>query len=362
MDDITEWLSTPPPLKRTSPDTHLNKLPDQKTRRVDLGEYQIPSFLRNQSVEGLETEAKSEVDAPLPFCRHISIPDDNCELETDSSEDESQDCYSFKDFENGKSVLAGIVKRGENLLAKRASYNVSEVMLRHPECLNERRLPEEDCRRFNIDHLNKSPIMAEGVKNICKDVKGDKQDRGNFFSKKLLSPKLSRLFKPEGEKPQTDEQEKSRSKFFVQTPATPNLTRSSYRVRPAGEDRKVLCSDVIESDVKLSRMGKPLTPIFRRHVGQRSDFADGRFSYRDKPRNQDRVEVSRVGHVPPVRSSQAKNSAFNAQAMKETAKRREGISRSNYVSLANLKINGKVKDLTADRERLSESSPVERVI
>ncbi|KAJ0173334.1 hypothetical protein K1T71_011510 [Dendrolimus kikuchii] len=363
VDDITEWLDPPTPLKRTSPDTHLNKLSVQKTKKVESEEYHIPSFLRNQSVEGLETKSKNEVEHPLPFCRHISIPD-NCE-DTDSSDDESQDCYNFKDFESGMNVLAGIVKKGENLLAKKASYNVSEVMLRHPEFLNERKVPEDDCRRFNIDYLTKSPMMAEGVKNISKDLKPEKQEKG-FFAKKLLSPKLNRLFKSENEKSQIDDQEKSRSKFFIQTPATPNLTRSNYRVRPALDDRKVVNTDVIESDMKLARMGKPLTPIFRRHVNEKPDFADGRFSYRDK-KPKEKMEVSRrvknldSKQAPLVRSSQVQNIPMYG-CQKDPPKKREGISRSNYVSLANLKINGKAKELAGDRERINESSPVERVI
>lgn len=426
VDDIAEWLEPPAPLKRTSPDAHLNQIeapPTVKPRRV-RGEPlpdPLPAFLRNQSVEGLESTCKREADAPLPFCRHISIPD-NCEVRSDDDSDSSDDdpdmcnwyrnVSSFKkiekmDVDQTRNPLAGIVKIGENLLGKKTSYDVTDVTLRHP---GERKLPEVDSRRFNIDQLTKSPMMAEGVKNIPKTLEVQKEpEKTGFFTKKLLSPKLSRLFKPntaevvrnKPENEKEDKPDKSRSKFFIQRPASPNLCRSSYKVRPVDEaDKKHRHdtkqeSNLLKSDLKLASMGKPMTPIFRRHVpNERPDFADGRFSYRERKTKYDHkvpepkfidvgrnrikapVNVDKTKLAPLIRSSPMSNipalatvpeKKLESIKNKDVVKKREpGISRTNYVSLANLKINSK-KDLekTVDGkalEAINVSSPIERVI
>ncbi|XP_049879395.1 LIM domain kinase 1 isoform X2 [Pectinophora gossypiella] len=432
VDDITEWLEPPPPLKRTSPDANLNTIatePTFKTRKVDDQPDNLPSFLRNQSVEGLESKYKHEADAPLPICRHFSIPD-HCDTEPQDDDSNSSDddlidmCNWYKNVSSfrklapneppkNQGVIAGIVKKGENLLAKKSSYDVADVTLRNSDCMKtERKIPEVDVRRFNIDYLTKSPIMAEGVKNIPKtfEVQNKPTEKTNFFTKKLLSPKLSRLFKPNTtevvrNKPEIDENkeeklEKSRSKFFIQRPASPsNICRSSYKIRPMDDsDRKLHTnkpeSNLLKSDLKLASMGKPMTPIFRRHnPNERPDFADGRFSYRDRRpkyevkanqepkfvdvgRNRIKAPINSIEKTklaPLIRSSQSNNipalatvpeKKLNVEA--SILKRREpGISRSNYVSLANLKINSK-KDLekTVDKSRdaMSDTSPVERVI
>lgn len=424
MDDIAEWLEPPAPLKRTSPDAHLNQIeapPTLKPRRVP-GESPpsdpLPAFLRNQSVEGLESECKQEADSPLPFCRHISIPDDSND-DSDSSDDDP-DMYnwhknvsSFRkiekmDVDPARNLLAGIVKKGENLIGKKSSYDVTDVTLRNP---GERKIPEVDSRRFNIDQLTKSPIMAEGVKNITKALEMPKEpEKMGFFTKKLLSPKLSRLFKPNApdlvrnkqESEKEDKLDKSRSKFFIQRPASPSsLCRSTYKVRPVDEaDRKMRQdkkqeSNLLKSDLKLASMGKPMTPIFRRHVaGERPDFSDGRFSYRERRSKYDLkvpepkfidvgrnrikapVNVDKTKLAPLIRSSPMNNipalatvpeKKLESIKNKDVVKKREtGISRNNYVSLANLKINSK-KDLekTVDGKSLDAinvSSPLERVI
>lgn len=429
MDDITEWLEPPTPLKRTSPDAHLNQIdphPTLKTRRVhdDPPQPSLPAFFRNQSVEGLESEYKHEVDAPLPFCRHISIPD-NCEIrdannDSDSSDDDPDMCNWYRnvsssrkiekrDADQPRNLRASIVKKGEKLLAKKSTYDVTDVTLRNP---GERKIPEVDSRRFNIDQLTKNPIMAEGVKNILKMTEVQKEpEKTGFFSKKLLSPKLSRLFKPntpevvrvKPENEKEDKPDKSRSKFFIQRPASPsNICRSSYKVRPVDEadkknrqDNKKQESNLLKSDLKLASMGKPMTPIFRRHVlGERPEFADGRFSYRDRRskfdlkvpepkfidvgRNRIKapVNVEKTKLAPLIRSSPINNipalatvpeKKIHSINNKDVVQKREaGISRSNYVSLANLKINSK-KDLekTVDdksREEFNGSPPLERVI
>lgn len=416
MDDITKWLD-PPPLKRTSPDTQLNKLQEHtnKTRKVNAEPDQhaaLPAFLRNQSVEGLETQYKHEVDPALPFCRHISIPN-SAGMQDDGDSDSSDDdptvntwTQNVKIFDNmevdPKNVIATMVKKGENFLSKKSSYDVTDVVLRNPECLtNERKIPEVDCRRYNIDFLTKSPLMAEGVKNITKTIEKEKPQEKSGFFPTLLSPKFSRLFKPNTAEvvrnKEVDDKDKSRSKFFVQRPASPNNMGRSYRIRPADSDTSVLNNDVLKSDIKLASMGKPMTPIFRRHLAEKPDF-DGRFSYRDrrskyeqKPsedskfidlgRNRIKTPITSVEKntklTPLIRSSQINNIPSLATVPEKknvgkkvcgdpTAlpKRREpGISRSNYVSLANLKINGKSKDLDDKcRQGANEESPVERVI
>ncbi|XP_026333809.1 uncharacterized protein LOC113240661 isoform X2 [Hyposmocoma kahamanoa] len=428
VDDISEWLEPPAPLKRCSPDAQLNQAeapPPLKPRR-GLGAPPppdpLPAFLRNQSVEGLESKYKREADAPLPFCRHISIPD-HCEVrdsdDSDSSDDDPDMCdwyrnvSSFKkiekmDVDPARNLLAGIVKEGENLLGKKASYDVADVTLRNP---GERKIPEVDSRRFNIDQLTKSPVMAQGVKNIPKTLEAQKEpEKTGFFTKKLLSPKLSRLFKPntaeivrnKPESEKEDKPDKSRSKFFIQRPASPsNLRRSSYKVRPVDETDKKIRQDkkqdnnLLKSDLKLASMGKPMTPIFRRHVpSERPDFADGRFSYRERRskcdlkvpepkfidvgRNRIKapVNVDKTKLAPLIRSSPMNNipalatvpeKKLESIKNKDVVKKREpGISRNNYVSLANLKINSK-KDLekTVDDKSLDAmnvSSPLERII
>ncbi|XP_075983639.1 LIM domain kinase 1 isoform X2 [Anticarsia gemmatalis] len=391
VDDISEWLD-PPPLKRTSPDSHLNKLQEHttKSRKVESpDEYDgtLPSFLRNQSVEGLESEYKHDVDPPLPFCRHISIPDSTAvppeeHEDTDSSDDELPPTWPKNKMDvDPKHLLNTIVKKTENFLPNRSSYDVTDVVLRNAN-VNERKINDVDSRRFNIDHLtSQSAFMAEGVKNIVKNIEKEKaQEKSGFFPKKLLSPKLSRLFKPnttEVVRNKEDDKEKSRSKFFVQRPASPSNIRS-YRIRPSDTDKPVLNNEVLKSDIKLANMGKPMTPTFRRHL-DRNDFADGRFSYRDrrsKPDDTKFIDIGRNRIKTPVNSVEkttklergvpvSRNNATLATVpekkgdkgkLSDVAKRREpGISRSNYVSLASLKINGKGKDV-------SEESPVERVI
>lgn len=369
----------------------------------------LPAFLRNQSVEGLESQAKHELDPPM--CRHISVPDD-CELQcdSDSSDDELTETdlnenFRIEKMDVDRSVLGNIVQKAENLMAKKASYDVTDVTLRNPECMKgERKIPEVDCRRFNIDYLTKSPIMAEGVKNIPKHTETQKPVEKSGW--KLLSPKFSRLFKPNSaevvrNKPENCEnkEEKSRSKFFIHRPASPSNIGRSYKVRPVDEtDRntgKGRDSDVIKSDLKLASLGKPMTPIFRRHIPtEKPEFADGRFSYRDRRtkydpkatqepkfvdigRNRIKAPVSTVDKklAPLIRSSQINNIPALTTVLekdknenksgKEGVKRREGgISRSNYVSLANLRIT-KARDLentVQDKARSGESSPAERVI
>lgn len=401
VDDISEWLD-PLPLKRTSPDTHLNKLQEQtKTRKVESpDEYDghLPSFLRNQSVEGLESEYKHEVDPPLPFCRHDSIPNSaETKYEQNEDSDSSDDDLdiitwhetvkiSDKMDVNPKTIVPNIIKKVDNLnlLPKKASYDVADVELRNVNCLgNERKIPDVDYRRYNIDHLTKSPIMAEGVKNIVKNIEKEKsQEKSGFFPKKLLSPKFSRLFKPNTAEvvrnKDAEDKDKSRSKFFVQRPASPSNIRS-YRIRPTDTNKPVLNNEVLKSDIKLASMGKPMTPIFRRHVTEKPEFADGRFSYRDKkakPEDPKFIDMGRNriktpiidkpskldGGIPLIRSNQINNVPSLVPEKKLgkneglPKKREPGISRSNYVSLANLKINGKGK------ESVNEESPVERVI
>ncbi|XP_063368713.1 LIM domain kinase 1, partial [Cydia amplana] len=356
VDDISEWLDPRPS--------------DSPT---------MPAFLRNQSVEGLETRAKR--DAPLPFCRHHSIPD-HCQDDrtlndddSDSSDDDLEDITdwhrnvstvgtSFKkvekmEIDQPKTLLSGIVKKGENLL-KKNSYDVTSVTLRNPD---ERKIPEVDCRRFNIDYLNKSPVMAVAVKNIQKEAKP--VEKTGFFTKKLLSPKFSRLFKPNtaevvrSKTEMDDKEEKSRSKFFIQRPASPSNLYRGHRVRPVEDTKDKKENHILKSDLKLASLGKPMTPIFRRHAGtERPDFADGRFSYR-KPRDDKFIELGRnkikAPAKPLTRCSPTNNVPLEVD---KPEKRREGISRSNYVSLANLKINSK-KEFENKRE---DSSPVERVI
>lgn len=397
MDDITEWLDSPPPLKRTSPDSQLNKLQEDKTRNTD--ETDFPAFLRNQSVEGLESTYKHDMES-APLCRHTSMtPDSYQGDDTDSSDDEYIDCNWYKNVSNSKkmdvdakNVISNIIKKGEGLLSKKSSYDVADVMLRNPECLStERKIPEEDQRRYNIDYLKKTPIMAEGLKHIPKtvEVQKDKPEKTNFFTKTLLSPKLSRLFKPntaEVVRNKIETDEKSRSKFFIQKPlSTNNIGRSSYRVRPVDEverkrlntDQKIQ-NDVLKTDIKLASLGKPMTPTFRRHLpNERPDFADSRSSYRVsrskfEPKNEPKfVDVGRNRIKAPLpiekRIRSAQNNQYqpqnNTQASQQTSqnalpfsvneknppkedkpRRREGISRSNYVSLANLKINSKNLD------------------
>lgn len=405
MDDISEWLEPLAALKRTNPDAHLNTLAGTDTSS-DL------PFLRNQSVEGLETHHKQQ--NPLPFCRHISIPD-NCEPldNPDDSSSSDEDLSDISDWYKNisaygmdpepKGVFAGIVKKSETLLAKKSSYDVSDVVLRNPECLNaERKIPEVDYRRYNIDQITQNPMMAEGVKNVARIAEKEKTtEKAGFFAKKLLSPKLSRLFKPHTaevvrNRPETDgKEEKSKSKFFIQKPTSPCTGRSSYRVRPLEQDKpKNSDCDVIESDLKLARLGKPMTPIFRRHIPtDRPEHADGRYSYRDKrpkryePKTEPKfVDVGRNRIKAPVTLDEGRLSSVHSSQLSATPalgvvvgekknsdtinsgqpkKREPGISRSNYVSLANLKINSKAKKLEENEKispEISESCPVERVI
>ncbi|XP_059054787.1 uncharacterized protein LOC131848856 [Achroia grisella] len=429
VDDISEWLDSPPPLKRTSPDSQLNTITldhNNKTRKVDdNAEGNLPCFLRNQSVEGLESKSKHDMEPPLPICRHISIPDD-CEVhrddDSDSSDDDDDDLdiadwhknvSTFQkvermDVDQSKNILAGLMKKGENLLAKKSSYDVTDISLRNPECLKgERKIPEADCRRYNIDFLTKSPVMAEGVKNIPKTLAREKQpEKTGFFTKKLLSPKLSRLFGPDVTRNKPDncesKEEKSRSNFFVHRPSSPSNICRSYKVRPSEDrDRKPNLrndSDVLKSDIKLASLGKPMTPIFRRHLPtEKPDFADGRFSYRDRRskydgklqepkfmdvgRNRIKAPINALDKsklAPFLRSPQNNNVPVltpvleknkNVMEKKEDVPKRRDvtISRSNYVSLANLKINSKARNLEKTVQEKSkgtaeESSPVERVI
>ncbi|XP_046963815.1 LIM domain kinase 1 isoform X1 [Vanessa cardui] len=365
VDDISEWLEPPPPLKRSSPDGHLNDLlGDNKTRKLHEDGH-LPCFLRNQSVEGLETKSKHEVDSSFPFCRHQSIPG-HCEDGDDS--DSSEDDF-FVDSTESKINFADIVKKGGNFLSKKASYDVTDVTLRHE---GERNVDRDDCRRFNIDYLTNSPLMMKAVENISKTSDVPKPvEKTTFFGKKILSPKLSRLFKPNTaevvRKQECDESkdERSRSKFFIQRPISPSIGRTNHRVRPAEEEKNPnLNQEVLKSDLKLASLGKPMTPIFRRHMqSDRQDFT-GRFSYRDRryePKTQDKYNETgrsrlKANPVEKKLTQLNRNSQNNVPLLapviekdklsiekdkdKIVPKRREiGISRSNYVKLANLRIS-----------------------
>lgn len=425
VDDINEWLDPPQPLKRISPDSHLNTLTEDvaKTRKVEDKQKpngfneNLPCFLRNQSVDELESETKRDIDAPLPFCRHFSIPD-NCEVEedndTDSSDDDLADMCdwyrnvsSFKkldkmDVDQPKNILAGIVKKGENLLAKKSSYDVTDANVRNTECLrgNDRKLSEIDSRRYNGDCIKKNPVIPEGVRSVPKNLENQKNDKliekSNFFSKKLLSPKLSRLFKPntaevQRNKLEIDEnkEEKSRSKFFIQHPVSPNNICRSYRVRPVDEvnvhlndNKNRIHNNVLKSDIKLANMGKPMTPIFRRHVPtEKNDFVDGRFSYRERrqakfenrikpPIINNKIETSKLprnnhlNNIPSLANVKDKSihSILDCKVDDDVPlkKRESGISRSNYVSLANLKINSRSKNI--EKSEKNKDDIKERVV
>ncbi|CAK1552382.1 unnamed protein product [Leptosia nina] len=309
VDDISEWLD-PPPLKRTSPDSHLNDLlkTDNKTRRVE--ETHLPAFLRNQSVEGLETEEKHNC---VAFCRHHSVPD-HCDLQNDTDDNSSDDELDIRIDCNPK-IFTDIVKKS-NILSQKASYDLS--------CANE--VPRA---RDRVDDVPKA------------EVKGEK----NSLAKKLLSPKLSRLFKPSAtDALRQKEDDRSRSKFFVQRPASP---RSTYRVRPIEGDTQNINENVIKSDLKLASLGKPMTPIFRRNYGEQRD-SRGRYSYRDKTQDKaDRRIIDQPVNLTPL-----------LEKKDDKPKRREGITRSNYVRLANLKIS---KDLEPAQRKV-QGTPAERVI
>ncbi|CAH2052617.1 unnamed protein product, partial [Iphiclides podalirius] len=382
VDDINEWLEPAQPLKRASPDCQLNNILAErpKTRRVEDGDEtdgDLPPFLRNQSVEGLESKSKREVDAPFPFCRHHSIPD-RCEndptIDSDSSDDDLTDisdwyrslsCFKKIDIEadQPKNILAGIVKRGEGLLAKKSSYDVTDATASETP-----KIP--DVVRHSKDPNR--PSEAEPAKLKTADAQKP-AERPSFFAKKLLSPKLSRLFK-HGAEPVRSRQEspdakaeKSRSNFFVQRPSSPGLVRSAHRVRPSVDD-------VLKSDIKLAGMGKPMTPIFRRHLaGERTEFTD-RYSCRERkpkaPKSEEFVEVGRNRIKAPaatadclVLSSGHTDDGLPEKKVEASKRRELAISRSNYVSLANLKINGK-QDLGRVKEKcpLNSTPPVERVI
>ncbi|XP_013167904.1 PREDICTED: LIM domain kinase 1 isoform X1 [Papilio xuthus] len=403
VDDINEWLDPPQPLKRTSPDYQLNNILSEhpKTRKVeesvDSLDGNLPSFLRNQSVEGLESKFKHDVDTPLPFCRHYSIPD-NCEsvdTNSDSSDDDLTDIsdwyrnISYKKVEDDtKNILAGIVKKGESILAKKASYDVTDT----PKNTDYSKIKIEDVKN-NEKNSNR---QESNVRNIPKTLDVQKSvEKPNFFAKKLLSPKLSRLFKNNSgevvrKNSASDKEEKSRSNFFVQKPSSPGIVRSSYRVRPADDERKTNVNDVIKSDLKLASLGKPMTPIFRRHLAtEKPDFVDCRYSCRDRKRttkNDEKfIEIGRNRiktpinvveknlnplintHVNSLAPVQEKQICEKGKTDKEVPKKRElGISRSNYVSLANLKINNKQELGQIAKEKaksaLNGSPPVEKVI
>lgn len=384
MDDITEWLD-PPPLKRASQLGNIAQ--ESKARRL---EDELPAFLRNQSVEGLETRAKCEVNSGRAFCRHASVPDDD--RDTDSSDDdvtEISDWYrnvsTFRkiDVEPTKNILAGIAKKGEQLLGKK-SYDVAEAHSRNQQSDKQ----VEDCV-YSADCLKTNCPKIDRDKKAAKSV--DSQNKSNFFTKTLLSPKLSRLFKPNtGEVLRSkqscdDKEEKSKSKFFVQRPGSPG--RAAYRVRPLDEKHRhnPKESNVIKTDLKLAALGKPMTPIFRRHNAS-AEYADGRFSYRDKRHNCDgkpdkHLEFRRkpvlstdAKPAPLVRSAPSGNLTALATVLEkdreksltpDSAKKQPAISRSNYVSLANLRINGRPKGLgkqDKSRHGLDDLSPLERVI
>lgn len=407
VDDITEWLE-PTILKRTSPDSNLNNIAEDqgnKTRKVEENtddfDGNLPAFLRNQSVEGLESQSKHDVDAPLPFCRHFSIPD-NDNNDSESSDDDLTDMCnwyknvsSFKklekmDVDQPKNIFAGIVKKSENLLAKKSSYDVSDVKFRNPDRIrtSEKKVSELDCKKFNIDHTAKKPVLDPNLKNVPRDREKDKaNEKSNFFTKTLLSPKLSRLFKPntaevQRKKPETDENkdEKSKSKFFIQHPTSQSNICRSYRVRPVEDERidqKKVPNNFLKSDIKLASMGKPMTPIFRRHIPmEKPDFVDGRFSYRDRrhakkfPSPNVKMDNAKIApltdNIPlnPVHSPvHSIINAIEKSCEKPTSpkKREVGISRSNYVSLANLKIHSKNKDMNKN-DSLNDAAPIERVI
>ncbi|XP_072934129.1 LIM domain kinase 1 isoform X2 [Epargyreus clarus] len=388
VDDITEWLDSPPPLKRSSPDCQLNHLPGDhpKFRKLeDELDGHLPAYLRNQSFEGLETKSKNEAEHPFPFCRHESIPNSG-DIGRDANDSDSTDDDSCT------SNLVDIVKMGGNILSKKASYDVTDVTLRHPDIQdNERNIDDSNPKRYNIDyHVGNSALIAEGVKNIPKMLEKPAEKpvekHSNFFSKYLLSPKFKRQkHVQEDTRKDADENkdEKSKSKFFIQRPASPGIVRSSYRVRPVNDERKTnLDHDVLKSDLKLAGLGKPMTPIFRRHLPSEKSFADVRFSYRERryepkaeryvsrnrkaPVNVEKSKILRTTTNQPLAPVlEKKNVDVNLKEDGKDVKKREiGISKSNYVRLANLRISKQELGQVEKRDGTTrhDTSPVERVI
>ncbi|XP_052739141.1 LIM domain kinase 1 isoform X2 [Bicyclus anynana] len=159
---------------------------------------------------------------------------------------------------------------------------------------------------------------AGGVGDVPEGVE-PKTEKPNFFAKKLLSPKLSRLFRASAGRraAAADGDGGERSRFFVGRPTAPAAPRSAYRVRPADDD----AADA-DGDARPTRAGQSLTPTFRRRLpAERAAGADVRHSCRERR--------------PEPRAAEQKPLELGAEPAK---KREPAISRSNYVKMANLRI------------------------
>ncbi|XP_077295938.1 LIM domain kinase 1 isoform X2 [Arctopsyche grandis] len=282
---------------------------------VDL-KYAVdfPSYLRNQSVEELESDKRMMVDVLQPISRHFSIPDqyaaDNLEFSSDS--DDAADDVKVKI--SSPLTFKRIFKTDSNAYTVNADESVkSKLFDGGKRKMNVSSNIQQLRQNFEPKKVEPTPVE----KSNCKSF--------NTFAKKLLSPKLGRksnnplakIFQhnnhqDDGSKDLKNSR-KGKSTFFVSKPHSIEINKaenvipicSSYSIDKDAKSSKVKPSlkckppkvniwptdsnlsdhhELVSNPNKLSNGGKCITPLLRRHNRQIDDTLGsvGRFSYREK--------------------------------------------------------------------------------
>lgn len=281
VNDIAEWLDPPNPNKQSKTDPTQNAklppdiMPNLKTNsskdEFPTSAENIPSFLRNQSVEGLESNSKDILDMPQSICRHFSIPD-HSPLVTDGDKTKTDD--NTENVVSEKQLIDSVSNNKPKQLSQQSKF----------ESDDQNKGPFASPVRANVKRVQRSIINTSNQAEKCAETKT------NFITKNLMSPKLGRLFtsKHRSEVPTDEVKNKPKSKFFIQNPTNP-VCKSLYRVQPLEYDMSTAIPSIHVKNavgneaLKIVKSAKPTTPIFSRSTNNKNNqFKDARFSYREK--------------------------------------------------------------------------------
>lgn len=287
----------------------------------------VPNYLRNQSVEELETEAKMMVDSIQPFSRHYSIQDHLTDDNNDNSSDSDDTCEEVKIKTESPSAFRRMFRSDK----KSYTVNTNPPTAKSGEPENGKKKVQV-ASNIKLLQQNFEPKVDEP------QVVPEKHHMSfNTFAKKLMSPKLGRKSISSINKPlskifsnsssnhqasnvakecKSDKSPKGKSTFFVTTPqpidGAVDKVGNNAQVVPRSPncrnkiDKTPLESPLLKDTSKISHskmqiwqpdlnkssedvpakppnIGKSMTPLLRRHNRQVDDTSSvGRFSYREK--------------------------------------------------------------------------------
>lgn len=301
------------------PDLGLVKVLKSKSQNCNSLNQQyvsdLPSYLRNQSVEELESDRKMAVDVLQPISRHFSIPNQDMNDDSKYSSDSDDVSEEVKPKSSPGLSFRNIFKNDSNM------YTVN------PDESSKSKQADNNKRKINISKNIQQ--LRQNFEPKQTEVVPDKSKSFNTFAKKLLSPKLNRksmnnpltkIFQPHSLPVNEDNNckdtkinKKGKSTFFVSKPhseinksddlnstssslnnvekiqtknmKTKNLLKSKPpKVNIWPTESNISDLDLISNSSKSSNTGKCITPLMRRHNRQNDDIIGsvGRFSYREK--------------------------------------------------------------------------------